>query len=717
MVAAMTAAPRARRALAPLLHAIASPWAWIDRLLPPRILQAGEESARHGRLTVLSTVLLAAWGPVFAALMYALQAPPLGHALVAATLIAVVGLAMLPLTGRPAITAHALLVALVGVLAALAMGTGGMDSPALMWMLTVPALAMLLLGVRGAAAWTAIAIACSLQFGVTAARGGAYSRLLSDGAMTVYWCVSVAASTLFVWTLTAAFEAAKNQMGRELQHARARAEAALAGARRVLETVEQGLVHVDREGRVVGERSAAADRWLELAGGPEAPTLAGLVAKHDAAAGAWLELGWSALVEGDLPWEVAVDQLPKRVQLADGRTLAIEVQRPRERDAGGVWDDALVVLTDVTDALQAERAAREQRELLALFAKVRADRRAVQQFAGESDALVAALHGADVDAQRRDLHTLKGNAGLFGLTAVAAACHALEDTLEGRECAAQAAEIEPVVAAWTAARARIHELAGDRSDQRFELSRPAVEQLLARASAHDPSSPLLPELRALLWDPARSHFDRLAEHAAAVARRLGRAELRVVTVGGEARLEPARFAPIFATAVHVIRNAVDHGIEPAAARLAAGKPAHATLELALRATPAGAVELSVADDGAGIVWERVAAKARAAGLPAQTQAQLVEALFGDGVSTADAVTEWSGRGVGLGAVRAAARALGGDVTIAGRPGEGTRVTWRLPAQGVWWGSQDAPVAARDSRADTVHEAANAGSAAATAQVA
>jgi two-component system chemotaxis sensor kinase CheA len=85
------------------------------------------------------------------------------------------------------------------------------------------------------------------------------------------------------------------------------------------------------------------------------------------------------------------------------------------------------------------------------------------------------------------------------------------------------------------------------------------------------------------------------------------------------------------------------------------------------------LSIEVSDDGRGVNWERVRVKARERGLPHATEQDLSEALFSDGLSLAETVSDVSGRGVGMGAVRAAARALGGTVHVSSRFGAGCTV--------------------------------------------
>ncbi len=106
------------------------------------------------------------------------------------------------------------------------------------------------------------------------------------------------------------------------------------------------------------------------------------------------------------------------------------------------------------------------------------------------------------------------------------------------------------------------------------------------------------------------------------------------------------------------------------------------------------------DDGRGIDWKKLADKARAAGLPTNTRADLVEALFRDGVSTRDEATEISGRGVGMSAVREACESSGGKVRVQSEPGEGARFQFSWPRE-VLRGDQPLPRAAGDTRPATL----------------
>jgi two-component system chemotaxis sensor kinase CheA len=156
-------------------------------------------------------------------------------------------------------------------------------------------------------------------------------------------------------------------------------------------------------------------------------------------------------------------------------------------------------------------------------------------------------------------------------------------------------------------------------------------------------------------------------------------EVDVVLDDKGLRLPHSDLRSFCATLVHVLRNALDHGIEAPEERLRAGKAAAGRITIAARAEASSFV-LAISDDGRGIDWTRLRAKAEAAGLAAETERDLVDALFADGVSTRDDVTTLSGRGVGLGATKTRCEDLGGVLSVKTVPGSGTTFEFSFPVR-------------------------------------
>jgi len=182
--------------------------------------------------------------------------------------------------------------------------------------------------------------------------------------------------------------------------------------------------------------------------------------------------------------------------------------------------------------------------------------------------------------------------------------------------------------------------------------------------------------------PFEDGVRRYARKVRDLGRELGK-QVRLEILGGGTPVDRDILEHLDAPLGHLLRNAIDHGIELPAAREAAGKPAEGVIRLEAR-HHAGMLQIIVADDGQGIDLERLRAAILRRGLAgAETVAQLSEAellefLFLPGFTMKTAVTEISGRGVGLDAVQAAAKRVRGIVRAASEAGQGARFQFELP---------------------------------------
>ncbi|MEE4119677.1 MAG: chemotaxis protein CheA [Paracoccaceae bacterium] len=180
--------------------------------------------------------------------------------------------------------------------------------------------------------------------------------------------------------------------------------------------------------------------------------------------------------------------------------------------------------------------------------------------------------------------------------------------------------------------------------------------------------------------PVETVFGKFRRVVRDLSAELGK-EVRLVTEGGETEIDKNVIDRIGDPLVHMIRNSLDHGIEAADDRTAAGKPAVGTLRLSAR-QEGGEILVTIEDDGRGLDAAAIRAKAVERGLlPDEAEPDertLHQLIFEPGFSTARELSSVSGRGVGMDAVRSAIDQLGGAVEVASRAGQGTRITLRLP---------------------------------------
>lgn len=174
-------------------------------------------------------------------------------------------------------------------------------------------------------------------------------------------------------------------------------------------------------------------------------------------------------------------------------------------------------------------------------------------------------------------------------------------------------------------------------------------------------------------------FSRFPRQIRDLAGKLNK-EVELVTIGKSTELDKSLVERIIDPLSHLVRNSLDHGIESPEKRIAAGKPRTGTLTLSAQ-HQGGNIVIEVIDDGAGLNREKLLEKARSNGLVApesMTDDEVWQLIFAPGFSTAEVVTDISGRGVGMDVVKRNIQSLGGQVQILSRQGEGTTTRIVLP---------------------------------------
>ncbi len=494
------------------------------------------------------------------------------------------------------------------------------------------------------------------------------------------WVVLVHAAFVVLETIAACFIARNffdNVIGLEKKVEARTAEIAQRNRdmRLVLDNVRQGFLTVDAQCRLASEHSSIVDTWF----GKYEPgeTFAQFVGRSDAKLGSWFALSWESISDGFLPLELALDQLPKRARLGE-RHLAFDYQPIG--DAAGSLEKLLIVVSDVTSEVAKAESDAQQREILSVFERILNDRVGFLEFYEEGQRLVKASleqPQADWSTTKRHIHTLKGNSAVFGLDAIARQCHVIEERLAESDLTGAHAELEALGQRWSALCSTIDHLLGQQGQELVTMSADEYDRILRAVVDGAEHADIARKLVDLKLEPTEQRLGRFAEQARALAQRLEKGDLEVAVEGNGLRLERERFADFWSSFSHVLRNAIDHGIEAPAQRAQTGKSARGRLELRTF-EHAGEFVVEVRDDGRGIDWEAVRAKAAELGVSAQTQEQLREALFCVGLSTAAQVTEVSGRGVGLAAVKSSCSGLGGAIAVHSEPGRGTVMQFRFP---------------------------------------
>lgn len=442
--------------------------------------------------------------------------------------------------------------------------------------------------------------------------------------------------------------------------------------RTILDNVTFGFFLVAGDGRIA---NGATDSCRRLFGrdivGLQLTQL--LAADTDTAEG--IEAALQQVFDDVLPEAVSLSLLPHQVAVGS-RTLSIEGRVVRS--SGHTVAQVLFSVSDISELL----AARRENELNRCLVQALRQRNAFRTFVADAHeqlerAQTALTHGDQAWA-RRAVHTVKGNAACYSLREVVERCHAVEGLahITVNDIASVARQLQQFLE-------QQHAVLGidyhHCPDHNVALDQERIARLDAIAARlrDDELSRYVADLH---LRPAADVLGPVGEAIERLAKRLDK-EVELITSGLEVDIDLARYRGVLASITHLLRNAVDHGIERPEHRR--GKPRKGQIELRVEPHP-DRWEVSVRDDGRGIDRQRVVAAALAAGriTPEQARAlsarQAIELVLDDGISTAAETTEISGRGVGLAAVKAAVEAAGATLEIESVPEHGCIFRLALP---------------------------------------
>ena len=477
----------------------------------------------------------------------------------------------------------------------------------------------------------------------------------------------------------------------------------------MLHTIPQGILTLQAGGRVhpeysdhlasiVGTREIAGRSVVEL-----------LFAHTDLSADALSQATTAidaCIGEDVMNFEFNAHLLPGEVsaRFTDGRPKVLDLTWSPIAAADGTIERLMLCVRDVTELRELARAAQAQKQELAMIGEVLAvQQERFQDFADSSASFVlhnqrlldaaandAPARSAAIAELFRNMHTLKGNARTYGLLQLADVAHtaeqrydALRQDLSGWDVAALDAELQAVRASLEHY-AQINDTTLGRKGpgrrgsvekylmvprQRIDALLQAAGNALQSGNANAPRG-MLEEvqhaLQLLGTSPLQDMLEPVLASLPGLAQELGKEAPQVAIADGGVVLRTQVADVLRNTFMHLLRNAMDHGIEAAAERAANGKPPQG--RIGIRLHQAGAqLALRLSDDGRGLDLSRIRDKAIASGLVPEgsrlTPAETAQLVFAPGFSTASAVTAVSGRGVGMDAVKTFVESVGGSIAL------------------------------------------------------
>jgi HPt (histidine-containing phosphotransfer) domain-containing protein len=418
-----------------------------------------------------------------------------------------------------------------------------------------------------------------------------------------------------------------------------------------------------------------------------------------------IAVGLGAILDEDaMMFDLNGHLLPREMCIQDeGHRKVVQMEWSPIVNEQGVTEKVLLITQDVTHLRELELSSAQQKDELDMIARIiRISIGKFNEFTESASNFIAAnrrlIEEAQGNARRgdpqliaalfRNMHTIKGNARTFEFTHITDVAHRAEQTYDRlrkdadaewnvAEMTAELNAVESAVGRYV----RVNEEKLGRKGRAAEMFTArgafvANEQLarlgaMAAALAEPQASAGLAQLRKAIDELGLISLSRLVSGAvdslASLASELRKPAPKVELVNGDVAFN-SQFAEAFKSCLmHIVRNSLDHGIESPADRLRAHKPEQGTLRFACERR-ADRVELRISDDGRGLALHKLYEKGVAAGLFGAGEqpgcAAVADLLFRSGLSTSEAVTQLSGRGVGMDAVRTFLSEQGATIRVA-----------------------------------------------------
>jgi len=445
----------------------------------------------------------------------------------------------------------------------------------------------------------------------------------------------------------------------------------------ILNNVSSGFLLIDRAGRLLPGFTASCRQLLGIEMQDGQLLVESLPIKENTRNS--FKMAVMQVFEDLMPPEVSLTQLPARVRLRD-HTLGISGAALRDSETGLI-KAILFTINDVTNLQDAEHEVQHNKMLLGIIQEKESFKLFLKDYKEELHSARQAAENNQQTKVRSFLHTMKGNLSAFGIHEIVLKIHEIEgtDRISLEDINIMANMIDLLLAD----NSKLLGL-GSFETSHYELSHDDYQGLLSYINGHVHAaerSQLITLVKNSCQKSVRSYIGPLQNSAILMAKRLGK-ELRCEISGQDLRVDE-RFSPILRNLVHMVRNAVDHGIELPEDRV--NKTSEATINLNF-SQQNGFFQIVVEDDGQGLHFEQIQSRGRALGLIKETdnlsEDELAKLILRPNFSTRTEITDISGRGVGMDAVREAVNELQGFIQIKSRRGLGTRIEIQLPLQEI-----------------------------------
>ena len=497
-------------------------------------------------------------------------------------------------------------------------------------------------------------------------------------------------NTEMLRSMQAEREATEARMAAEGARAVAQAQAAASQrTKEILDNLTEGFFIVEKDLTIadVTSRSCVEIFGREIASQP----MGAVLGLSDGREG-FLRDGLEQVFDDFMPLDVNVSLLPKRVVTEAEKTLSLAYHPIL--DAAGAPQKVIIGAMDVTADVKEQARLEELRAASESLLRILSERESFEEFLADTKRDLEDLRSTDSLALgKRLLHTLKGNSSVMGLGEIAGVIHGLESELEGTSAVAAlspyADTIDKAFEAFLEKNHKILQIDWHSTESHVSLTRDAIDTVLSfvRSSSGEGQQEALRILESTKLRSVHSMLAGFDEIAYQLGEKMGKS-IEFQLIGGELKLDPQVYGPFMKSLVHALRNSCDHGIEEPEERERLGKDAKGLIVFTFALQDDGKLKVTLSDSGRGIQLQRVLRKALASNIVREQDLEtlrvrdVLHLVFHDGLSTADVISETSGRGVGMACIRQEVEALGGHIRIASKANKGTIFELNLPYAAV-----------------------------------
>lgn len=459
----------------------------------------------------------------------------------------------------------------------------------------------------------------------------------------------------------------------------------------MLESIDESFVMLDANGVCTGSASQVSRAFFGVeTNGVEFVELLGLTGGEAEKARKW----YRALFADQLDFHELAAKGPKLVEVAGGSKVLRLKYHPK-RDEQGRLTAVIFTASDVTREIQVQRSLDEERERASLIVRITENRAGFRLFLADLETALKrmkAWDGGDFAQIKRDLHTLKGAAMLLGAPTLANHIYKAELAI-GSDGAASSEKVREqglglyrFFSLWRRKEISLFTQLGVYEGDLIEISR---DKLRALESDYSAQGEVLEHFKIFMGKIIATDFgDYLRDFAFQVrnaAVKLGKkVRYEVIEPGYAIPADPATYRECVRALVHLFNNAVDHGLESPEERSSAGKPEEGRITVRYSRIESGQrpyIHITIEDDGRGIDIAKLRERLRAGGrkdVEKMTDLEVASTIFSSGLSTRDSVTELSGQGVGMGAVKSAVLKVRGKISVSRTGAGGTQFDILIP---------------------------------------